>query len=77
MAEFLDGKITVAPCKQIFFCVLFLYLSVAQSLSAPQDQPKLCEAQYQQCIKRITEAYTKNKVRCESSFRQCLKGKQR
>ena len=77
MAEFLEGKTRAGLCKRSLFCALVLYLSVAQSFSAPRDQSALCEAQYQQCIRRITGAFTKNKILCESSFRRCQSGKQR
>ena len=77
MTEFSEDKITAGLCKRSLLCALVLYLSVAQGFSAPHDQSALCEAQYEQCIKRITEAFTKNKILCESSFRRCQTGKQR
>jgi len=75
MAELLE--VTVGLSKRIFLGALVLYLSVAQSFSAPRDQSALCEAEYQQCIKRIAAGFTKNKILCERSFRQCQSGKQR
>ena len=65
MAEFLEGKKTAGLCKRGFLCALVLYLSAGQSFSAPRDQSALCEAEYQQCLKRITSAFTKNKILCE------------
>ena len=74
MTNFIGGKITIVLCKLMALCALALCLSLAQSYSAPRDQTA-CEAQYQQCIKRIAGSYSRGKIACESSFRQCLRGK--
>ena len=76
MSEFLEGKIALRLGKT-FFAAVFLYLPAAPSYSAPQNQSVICESQYKRCIKRITEAYTRNKILCESAFRRCSSGKQR
>ena len=44
-------------------------------IAAASDQ-KACEAQYQQCLKRIESGYTRNRMACEKAFRECQRRKE-
>ena len=43
-------------------------------IAAASDQ-KACEAQYQQCLKKIV-GYTRNRIACEKAFRECQRRKE-
>jgi hypothetical protein len=43
-------------------------------IAAASDQ-KACEAQYQQCLKKIESGYTRNRIACEKAFRECERRK--
>ena len=45
------------------------------TLRAASDQ-KACEAQYQQCLKKIESGYTRNRIACEKAFRECQRRKE-
>src|SRR5262245_19993066 len=54
------------------FPYLLLFHAVPATPSAPSllvasaaDPNKVCEAQYQQCLKKIQSGYTRNKILCE------------
>ena len=44
-------------------------------IAAASDQ-KACEAQYQQCLKKIEFGYTRNRIACEKAFRECQRRKE-
>jgi hypothetical protein len=39
-------------------------------IAASSDQ-KACEAQYEQCLKKIESGYSRNRIACEKAFRDC------
>ena len=48
---------------------------VPSTLIAAASDQKACEAQYQQCLKKIESGYTRNRIACEKAFRECQRGK--
>ena len=44
-------------------------------IAAASDQ-KACEAQYQQCLKKIESGYSRNRIACEKAFRECQRRKE-
>ena len=43
---------------------------------AAASSQKTCEAQYQQCLKKIEAGYTRNRMACEKAFRDCERRKE-
>jgi hypothetical protein len=48
---------------------------VPSTLIAAASDQKACEAQYQQCLKKIESGYTRNRIACEKAFRECQRRK--
>jgi hypothetical protein len=46
------------------------------TLIASASDQKACEAQYQQCLKKIESGYTRNRIVCEKAFRECQRRKE-
>ena len=45
-------------------------------IAAASDGQKACEAQYKQCLKKIESGYTRNRIACEKTFRECQRRKE-
>ena len=41
------------------------------TLIATASGQKTCEAQYQQCLKKIESGYSRNRIACEKASREC------
>ena len=48
----------------------------ASTVIAIASDQKTCEAQYQQCLKKIESGYTRNRMACEKAFRECQRRKE-
>jgi len=45
-------------------------------IAAASDRQKACEPQYKQCLKEIDSGYTRNRIACEKTFRECQRRKE-
>jgi hypothetical protein len=81
----LSGNRVTIGSRRMFGLALLVCLSATPSISAPLNvlagasplskDHKICEAEYTECLKRIESGYTRHKISCEKSFRQCERRK--
>jgi hypothetical protein len=84
MPKLSDGRICFRWIQTVSL-TLFRDLTASTSFSAPfivtsyasvSERRMIREAQYRQCLKDIESVYTRHKIACEASFRQCQRARQ-
>jgi hypothetical protein len=80
MSKHSDREITFRLSRFKFSIAFLFSLSASAAISAPLNihpyaSISECEAQYRQCLKKSESGYTRHKVSCERSFRQCQRSK--
>jgi hypothetical protein len=77
-------KVTIRSRRMVALALLFCLcatpsiparLNILAGATPLSKDHKICEAEYTECLKRIESAYTRHKISCEKSFRQCERRK--